>query len=170
MERIVKRGSIPSYEIPVFINRLKEIAEILSIRPEWLLYTMWIESKLNPYVVNKHSGAIGLIQFLPSTLKSMGLTREDILKMSATKQLDIVMKYLMPYRGKMKNYYDVYLAVFYPKAIGKPDNYIIGDTEKLQEKIALLNKIYDLNENKKISILEIKKVIDDILHKQQIIL
>jgi hypothetical protein len=74
--------------------------------------------------VNKISGATGLIQFMPSTAKSLGTTTDVLLSMNNIQQLNYVLAYLRPYKGKMNNFVDVYLAVFYPAAIGDY-NYII---------------------------------------------
>lgn len=92
------------------------------------------------------SGATGLIQFMPSTAlafwytakqiaamsdaqkKTNGLACTDKLaKMTAEEQLDYVEKYFMPYKGKLKNLGDLYMAILWPKAIGKPDTYVLWD-------------------------------------------
>lgn len=77
--------------------------------------------------------ATGLIQFMPATAAGLGTTTQAIYKMTNVQQLDYVYKYFVPYKGKLKNYADLYLATFYPRAleynnhVGKEkDNYVIG--------------------------------------------
>ena len=43
--------------------------------------------------------------------------------MSAEDQLDYVERYFQPYKGKIGTLKDAYMAVLYPKAIGKPEWY-----------------------------------------------
>ena len=77
------------------------------------------------------SGATGLIQFMPATAK--GLTgaesKEAAIKiledMSPVEQLDYVKKYLAPFKGKLNSLEDVYMAVLYPKAVGKDSDYAL---------------------------------------------
>jgi hypothetical protein len=53
----------------------------------------------------------------------------------------------------MKRWVDVYLAVFYPKAMGKPDFVITPDI------VAKQNKIFDINKDLDISVKEIETVL-----------
>lgn len=74
--------------------------------------------------------------------------------MGNIEQLDYVKRYLAPYRGKMKNWLDVYCAVFYPVLIGKPDNYVID-----REIVAKQNPVFDLNKDLKIHKYEIREAL-----------
>ena len=136
-----------------FINKVIKISGELGIDPNWLMFVMWFESKLNPQAVNPISGATGLIQFMPNTARSLGTTTDVLRHMSNVQQLDYVLAYLRPYKGRMKRWIDVYLAVFYPKAIGKPDFVITSDI------VAKQNKIFDLNKDLNISVKEIETVL-----------
>lgn len=71
------------------------------------------------------SGAVGLIQFMPATARGLGTSTEALAAMSAVEQLDYVRLYFKPYAGRMRNLADVYMAILYPKAIGKPDDYVL---------------------------------------------
>ena len=62
-----------------FCAKLQSICNKLQISPEWLLAVMYIESRINPYAVNKYTNATGLIQFMPSTAKSLGTTTAELL-------------------------------------------------------------------------------------------
>ncbi len=143
-----------------FTEKVNNICTELRIEANWLMFVMWFESKLNPHAVNPISGATGLIQFMPSTARSLGTSAEDLKRMSNVEQLDYVLAYLRPYKGKMKTWVDVYLAVFYPKAIGKPDFVITSDI------VAKQNKIFDINKDLDISVGEIKKVLQEHIPKE----
>lgn len=144
-----------------FISKVKEISELLSINPEWLMFTMWFESRLKANAINPKSMAVGLIQFMPSTAKALGTSTDGLLKMSNIEQLDYVYKYLKPYKGRMKSWIDVYLAVFYPAAIGKGDDYVIKS-----DLVAKQNPIFDINKDLDISVAEIKKVLQEHIPKE----
>ena len=136
-----------------FIDKVKTISGELGINPNWLMFVMWFESKLNPQAVNPISGATGLIQFMPTTARSLGTTTDVLKHMSNVQQLDYVLAYLRPYKGRMERWVDVYLAVFYPKAMGKPDFVITSDI------VAKQNKIFDINKDLDISVKEIESVL-----------
>ncbi len=98
----------------LFISKLKKICANLGIEPSWLMLTIYIETAktMSPKIQNKTSNATGLIQFMPATAKSLGTTVDALKAMSNVEQLDWVEKYLKPYKGKMKQFVDVYFAVF----------------------------------------------------------
>lgn len=133
-----------------FATKVEQVCNILEINPNWLMFVMWFESRLNPEAVNPISGATGLIQFMPSTARELGTTVEAIKKLTAVEQLTFVQKYLQPYKGRMKTWVDVYLAVFYPRAIGNPNFVITPDV------VARQNKIFDLNNDLDITVKEIE--------------
>ena len=110
-----------------FTEKVNNISNELGIEANWLMFVMWFESRLNPKAVNPVSNATGLIQFMPLTAKGLNTTISELKAMSNVEQLDYVLKYLKPYKGKMKTWVDVYLAVFYPKAMGKPHFVITPD-------------------------------------------
>jgi hypothetical protein len=108
-----------------FEAKVRRISATLGINPDWLMAVMYLESKLDHRATTRRSSAVGLIQFLDSTLLKLGLNRYQLLAMSNIKQLDIVLKYLMPYKGRMSSVYDVYLAVFSPNYIGSSDSRVL---------------------------------------------
>ena len=133
-----------------FTAKVNSICTELRIEANWLMFVMWFESRLNPQAVNPISGATGLIQFMPSTARSLGTTTDVLKHMNNVQQLDYVLAYLRPYKGRMKTWVDVYLAVFYPRAMGNPDFVITSDI------VAKQNKIFDLNKDLDISVKEIE--------------
>ncbi len=113
---------------PAFQKKLTEVAARLGANPQDLIKVMHFETggTFSPSVVNKAgSGATGLIQFLPTTATSLGTTTAALARMSPEDQLDYVEKYLAPYKGRISNLQDLYMAVLYPDAIGKGQNYIL---------------------------------------------
>lgn len=145
---------------PEFVPKVKEISKRLGIDPAWLMRAMHFESRgFNPQAVNPKSKATGLIQFMPETAKSLGTTTEELYKMNGLQQLDYVEKYFQPYKGNMKSSTDLYLAIFYPFAIGKGDIFIIGSerSSAYVQLVAKQNSIFDLNKDKEITVGEIKQ-------------
>ena len=88
----------------------------------------------DPAVRNKHSGAVGLIQFMPkSTAPDLGTTAEALAAMSFVDQLDYVFKYFEKYSyiKKCKYLEDYYLSIFYPAHVGKDPNEIVARSGSL---------------------------------------
>ena len=133
-----------------FALKVADICSQLNIKPDWLMFVMWFESRLNPQAANPISKAQGLIQFMPSTARGLGTTTAALKRMRNVQQLDFVLYYLRPYKGRMKTWVDVYLAVFYPRAMGNPNFVITSDI------VAKQNKIFDLNKDLDISVKEIE--------------
>ena len=71
------------------------------------------------------SGAVGLIQFMPITAESLGVSTRLLEKMSAVRQLGYVYKYFKPYAHRIHSISDMYMAILYPAAIGKDDEEIL---------------------------------------------
>lgn len=146
-----------------FCTKLQTICDKLHISPAWLLAVMYVESLINPYAVNKYSGATGLIQFMPATAKSLGTTTAELLNMTAVDQLDYVYLYLKPYANKMHSLMDVYFAIFFPAAIGKPSDYVLQTSKLSAGLIASQNPAYDINSDGEITVAEVESKIYKIL-------
>lgn len=118
-----------------FEQKVRKTAYSLDVPPEWLMAVMYHESKMNPAVMNQRgSGATGLIQFMAPAVRDLNdrlgtaYYMSDIRQMSAANQLDLVEAYLRTVRGRYGEFgslADLYLAVLYPKAIGKPGSYVL---------------------------------------------
>ena len=76
------------------------------------------------------SGATGLIQFMPSTARKLGTTTTALAAMTAEDQLNFVYKYFEPYKGKLKTINDIYMAILWPRAVGKPDDHVLWTKAK----------------------------------------
>lgn len=116
---------------PEFIERVFTMARYLrmpTMGPVWLMGCMaWESAKtFSPSVRNMAgSGAVGLIQFMPDTARGMGTSTEVLAQMTAESQLVYVQKYFEPYVGRLNSLGDVYMAILWPAAVGKPDDHIL---------------------------------------------
>jgi hypothetical protein len=152
MDLVGKKEITQNVEDPqAFIAKLYEICKRLQINPNWLLIVMWKESKINPKAINKNGGASGLIQFMPKTAKGLGTSIDKIREMTAVEQLEYVYKYFKPYVGKIKSAQDLYLATFFPVAMGKEDDFILQSKDLSAEDVADNNKVIDLNKDHQIT-------------------
>ena len=71
------------------------------------------------------SGATGLIQFMPETAEGLGTTTAELAGMSRTEQLKYVDKYFANKGIQGGNLDDLYMAILFPAAVGKPDDYVL---------------------------------------------
>ena len=114
-------------EATAYVEKVTAVARVVGWKPEWLLAVIEFESNHNPKAVNPLSNATGLIQFMPATAAALGTTVSELWNMSRLRQLDYVEKYLLPYRGKVKDFFDAYAAVFLPIMLGKSEDWVIPD-------------------------------------------
>ncbi len=128
-----------------FLDKLDQVAGRLGVTGDQMLKVMNSESGLKTDAVNPNGGATGLIQFMPATARGLGTTTEAIRGMSATQQLDLVEKYYQPFKGKMHSATDLYAVTFYPVALGKSDDYVIGGNNAGM--IARANPIFDTDKD-----------------------
>lgn len=80
-----------------FFNKVVQIAQRVECDPNDLMGVMNIESNqtFRADVTNPHSGAVGLIQFMPKYVSSYGTSVEALKKMTPEEQLNYVEKYLI---------------------------------------------------------------------------
>ena len=150
-----------------FRNKVIDISAKLKVNPDWLMLVMNSESKLNHRAFNPDSGATGLIQFIPKTAIGLGTTTQELRGMSNVKQLDYVYLYFKRFAGKMNSYYDMYLATFFPLAIGKPDDWVFQTAKLSAFKIAKQNPaINKFPKDRKITISEFKKYVESTIPKK----
>lgn len=145
---------IPLGEREMFAAKVRAIANKLMFDPNWLMAVMYNESRLNPKAKNPNASATGLIQFIESTARMLGTSTAELSQMTATEQLKYVEKYLTYWFNKVgpfRSYIDLYLTVFLPAAVGKPDDWVFPD------KYYLPNKGMDVNKDGKITIADVKQ-------------
>lgn len=162
-------------------RKVREICKSREIETKWLYKIIQFESGGDPKAINSKSGsyAAGLIGFLPSTAIQLGMvdisnvifkgrTKEEqelnkliyisgkVIDISTIDQLDYVDKYLKAImkRYKVSNFIDLYLSVLRPVAIGKPNNFILGDKDS---KVFKQNKHLDTDKDSTITVRDIKR-------------
>jgi hypothetical protein len=156
---LVYESKVPNSYRTDFVKKVREVSTRLGIDPNWLMAIMYWESasSFSPSIQNS-IGATGLIQFIPSTAIGLGTTTTALKNMSAVEQLDYVEKYLNTYKGKLKSYVDTYFAVFFPLAIGKPDDWVVQGGGVSASQIAKQNPAFDVNKDGKVQVWEVKKI------------
>lgn len=148
---------VSTIQDPDFNKKLEKIANALGVNSHDLIAIMKQESGVNPQAVNSTSGATGLIQFMPKTAAELGTSTTALKNMTAVEQLDYVYKYF-----KMKGIKpgmavgDLYLAVFYPAAVGKEDTHVISTAGKA---VYDQNKGLDRNKDGSITVADVKSAV-----------
>jgi peptidoglycan hydrolase-like protein with peptidoglycan-binding domain len=127
-----------------FKEKVVQIAADIETDPNFLMAIMSFESgaSFSPKVKNKFSGATGLIQFMPKTALGLGTSISALEKMTAVAQLDVVAQYFKPFKGSLKTLEDAYMAVLFPKAVGKGSGFVLFKKGTVQYK---QNSGLDLN-------------------------
>ncbi|MER9163622.1 DUF2272 domain-containing protein [Mesorhizobium sp. M0715] len=108
---------------PEFKQAVIALSKRIGCDPSHLMAAMAFESAetFSPSEKNPKSGATGLIQFMKSTAEGLGTSLQQLAAMSQIEQLFYVEKYLSPYSGRFGSLSDMYMAILYPAAIGKPE-------------------------------------------------
>ena len=151
----------PEFRLKVFAG-----CRELGLQPDWLMACMAWESgeTFSASIRNAAgSGAVGLIQFMPSTAKALGTSTEALALMTPERQLDYVFKYFRPYKGRLNTLSDLYMAILWPKGIGKAESWPLWSKEDgaFYEQNAGL----DLNKDKVISKAEAAQCVQKKLDK-----
>lgn len=117
-----------------FRNRVAWIAEDLGVPADYLMAVMAFETgeTFSSSVRNAAgSGATGLIQFMPATAVALGTTTDALAAMTPEDQLNYVYRYFLPYKGRIKTLSDLYMAVLWPRAIGKPEDCVLWNKSNM---------------------------------------
>ena len=134
-----------------FVQKVRAIAASLVIEPSWLMACMAFESAetFRADIRNAAgSGAIGLIQFMPSTAAALGTTTDLLAKMRPEEQLSLVARYFAPWARKLNSLGDVYGVILWPAMIGKPDDAVIfNKADPTHPKLYIQNRGLDFNKD-----------------------
>jgi hypothetical protein len=134
-----------------FRARVVAISTMLGLDPSDLMSCMAFETgeTFRADVRNAAgSGAVGLIQFMPSTAAALGTTTSVLAAMTAEQQLDYVLRYFKPWVGRLKSLGDVYGAILWPGMIGRADAYVVFDKADAQRpKLYIQNAGLDFNKD-----------------------
>lgn len=167
MVYLIFQDKIKGADKEQFLKTVISVASRLGYNPNWLMLVMNSESAgtFSASIKNPLGTAVGLIQFLSSTAKWLGTTTEALVRMTRVQQLEYVFKYFDSWKkvGKTANdYADLYLITFYPEAVGKPDNYVIGLAKGSAAAMKIHNSnpgIVDVNNDSMLSVGEFKSFI-----------
>lgn len=154
---------------PAFRLKVLDIANDLAIEADWLMACMAFESgrTFRPDIRNAAgSGAVGLIQFMPQTAAALGTSTERLARMSAVEQLDYVRRYFQPMAHRIRWFDDVYMAILWPAAVGKPASHVLFDrADPKYPKRYVQNAGLDLDKDGKITKAEacakVRKLLDE---------
>lgn len=126
-------------------DRVIERSAQMGIEPSWFMFLSDFESGLDPYRENSF-GCFSWIQFCPDfsggdykTIKGKRYYFSDLKNYTPLQLLDLSFEYLeeqQSIHGKFAAYQDLYLAILWPVAIGKPDDYVLKTSS---------NPIFDIN-------------------------
>ena len=143
-----------------FRRKVAEIAGRLRMNPTHLMAVMSFETggSFSPSERNRVSGATGLIQFMPTTARSLGTSTSELARMSPERQLDYVERYLRPFTGRMRTVEDAYMAVLQPIAIGKGASHTLFRSPRVTYR---QNRGLDLNRDGRITVGEASKKVRD---------
>lgn len=166
---------IPFVEAEPFASGVLDMAVRLKTDPNYLMQVMFSEAKLRADIRNTHypfykrlkgtqyldGYATGLIQFVPDTARSLGTTTWLLEKMTRVEQLKYVEMYFKKAGmvGKLNSYFDVYLVVFFPAAVGhtNDDNWVFQARRILASEVAKANPGININKDEKITMGEFKQ-------------
>lgn len=138
-----------------FTRAAEQVAANLNIPVNWMYAVMQNESNFDPSIPNQlyvqqgrgADAAVGLIQFMPATARGLGTSTQELAGMSRTDQLVYVERYFEQYADRIQSPEDVYLATFYPRALGEDDSFVLG-SEVSSARVADItrsNPIFDLD-------------------------
>lgn len=150
-----------------FTRSAEQVAANLNIPVNWMYAVMENESGFDPSIPNQlyvqqgreEDAAVGLIQFMPATARALGTSTEELRTMSRTEQLTYVERYLEQYADKIQSPEDVYMATFYPRALGEDDSFVLGSevSDSRASAITRDNPPFDLNNDGRITAGEVKE-------------
>ena len=134
----------------LFCERVVWIGKDLEFDPGFLMGCMAFETGRTFRADIKNaggSGATGLIQFMPQTAGGLGTSTQALAAMLPENQLNYVWKYFEKWRGRLHNLGDIYMAILWPAAVGKPENYALFDRDGPKPVQYMQNKGLDLDMN-----------------------
>lgn len=161
---LIYADMVPADQRAGFCNEVVKMADRLHVEPDWLMVVMRFETAgtFRANTRNRYSGAIGLIQFIPTTARRLGTTTGKLSALTSTQQLYYVERYFQPYAGKMHDVYDVYLVVFAPAFLGSPSKQVLYRADSpttLGRQRYRWNRVLDANHDGVITVRDVKRQI-----------
>ncbi len=141
---------------PSFRRAFVDTARSVGVDVDHLAALISHESRFNPQAVNP-GGAVGLLQWLPSTAHKLGTSAQALLQMSATEQLPYVAAYFAPWHGHLAPR-DVIIAAL-GSGVGQPDATVI-DTSQWSD---AQTKGLDTNHDGVVTLGDVRAQVDNML-------
>ncbi|UQT02920.1 PgbD protein [Serratia phage vB_SmaS-Totoro] len=144
-----------------FVTKTAKIAKDLQQNDDggWLMSCMAFETgrTFSPTIQNGAGASYwGLCQFGSMAMQDIGVTKAQLLAMTAVQQLDCVYKYFKPYTGKLYDLTSCYMRILWPVGVTKPNTYIMWDKNvPSQAKAYEQNRGLDVNKDGKITRAEV---------------
>jgi hypothetical protein len=87
---------------------------------------------------------------MPRTAGGLGTSSALLAAMTAEDQLDIVQKYFAPYAHKLHSLSDLYMAILWPVAVSKPDDFVLF-SQNINPAVYRQNEGLDVNGDGKVT-------------------
>jgi len=141
---------------------IAEFAAAWGLVPAWVEKVIYLETAgtFRTDISNPITGATGWFQFMPQTALSLGTNVAEVKAMNSSEQLRLFEAYLESIgkdSGEIKSESDLYFAIFFPAAIGKPDDWVLQTSSLSASRIASANSGFDANKDLKIQVKEVKE-------------
>lgn len=143
------------------LNKVQEVAKAIKVNVNWLLAVFYFESgKTFSTSIKNNIGSVGLIQFTRDkagvtykTIKGKRYELNAIATMSWDAQLDLIQLYYQEAIGSktISSFEDLYMATFFPVAVGKPNTYVLQTSTLSASLIARQNPAFDTNKDNQIT-------------------
>lgn len=122
-----KDSSTASIQDPDFNKKLAKVASALGIAESDLRAIIRTESNFNPKAEDPNHVSVGLIGFTERTAKGLGTSKDEIRKMSAVDQLDLVYRFyknagVQPGMDRGT----IYMLTFMPAFAKSSDGVVLG--------------------------------------------
>lgn len=116
----------------------------------WSMAAMAFETgrTFSPTARNPRSSATGLIQFMDSTARGLGTSTKALAALTAVGQLGWVERYFLPYAHQIHSLDDLYMAILWPRAVGKPADHVLW---KKGLPAYVVNRGLDLNKDGRVT-------------------
>ena len=122
-----KKDSTASIQDPDFNKKLTKVANALGIAESDLRAIIRTESNFNPKAEDPNHVSVGLIGFTERTARGLGTSKDEIRKMSAVAQLDLIYQFyknagVQPGMDRGT----IYMLTFMPAFAKSPDGTVLG--------------------------------------------
>lgn len=142
------------------LRELVRVADTIGVSPAELAVVIYHESGFRPPAKNPNSTATGLLQWTRARAGDLGVTVEQIRRMSALEQLRLAERDLSRFRSRLRQTGDLYVAIFAPAGLGQPDDYALAHEHTDQYEA---NRPLDLDHDGQITVRDLRARVLDTL-------